>query len=145
MEDDVDRYGEPDRSVLLAGRQILRRHVFAVISISALTILQYNLVIGPDRLPAQVVRFALTLLLCYGIYRGSPLAKWLAVCLFGIAGVLFFSLLLSPGHIGTLNWLTAAANCMTYLLFAWSLIRSTAVAAFLEFQRARARHMPSLE
>lgn len=94
----------------------------------------YASTFGTKNMGSQIVRFVLTVGLCYWLYSGSKAAKWITVALMMTAGV--FSL-------GAL--LTIAATAITspifigmaaiYLSFSAVLILSSSVNAFLGFQR----------
>lgn len=120
-----------------AGREIVFRLSIAVVCISALTILQYNLILGTHKLPQQIVRFGLTIWLCYAIYRGSQPARWIGIALFAIGGVVFALLLLKMKNLDILDGMTVGLNAATYLVFAGSLFGSGKVIAFLNHQRSQ--------
>jgi hypothetical protein len=101
--------------------------------LSSITIVFYLVRIGPDRLPQQLVRFALTLGLAYALIRGRQWARWLTSALLLLAVValapgVLTSAAFDGGRIGrTLVLLTMAA---LYTAVAGVLIWSPGVAEF---------------
>lgn len=69
------------------GASIVRWIVLQFVVGSAIVIVNYNLVVGQDRLPTQLVRFGLTLFLCWALYRGKGWARGVCMVLFGLAGL----------------------------------------------------------
>ena len=67
------------------GRGLVLVAIGLILSSSVATIVLYIVVQGSDRLVAQVVRFGLTCLLAWFLWRGRAWARWVAVILFGIA------------------------------------------------------------
>ncbi len=118
------------------GRLLVLRLCSIVVFISAFVILQYNFSIGTHRLPSQLVRFGLTVWLCVAIYKGSQPARWIAIFLMGIGGVLFLALMFSDEEIAPMARVAAAVAGTIYLLFAGMLWGSSKVIAFLNHQRS---------
>ena len=69
------------------GQGLVIAVVAALISTSALVAVVYYFERGSDRLPSQVVRFLLTVVLCVFLYRGANWARWVAGVLCGLSGV----------------------------------------------------------
>ncbi len=114
------------------GRKIVLTIIGATLVISALVIIRSNLLTGPHRLPQQVVRFILTVLLAFFLYRGANWARWLLVILYGLGGVGSLGLaLFADTGMGLL--LVVMGVC--YVFSAGALVSSSAVAAFLAQQR----------
>jgi len=84
---------------------------------------------GQSALATRVARILLTLLLMIMVYRGSVIAKWIAVVLYGAAVVVAL-----PGAL--VSWLLLAL-LVNYAVFLLLLLFSADVRAFLEQQRAR--------
>lgn len=119
--------GEADR-----GRGIVLVIIGVTLGTSALVIITTNLKIGPQRLPQQVVRFVLTVLLTVCLYRGVGWARWLSVILFGLAGVgaLGVGLLADTGA-----RLVLLVMGVCYVVCGGVLLLSKAVAAFFAQQQ----------
>jgi hypothetical protein len=115
------------------GRRTVIAIAAATLIISAITIGTYVVVKGPDRLPSQVVRFVLTVGLMLWLYRGSAVAKWIVIVLFGMAG-LFGLLAFVAGN--RLAATVGAKIGALYLALITPLLTSPAVDAFLRSQRA---------
>jgi hypothetical protein len=84
---------------------------------------------GQSALATRVARILLTLLLMIMVYRGSVIAKWIAVVLYGAAVVIVI-----PGALA--SWLLFAL-VVNYAVFLLILLFSADVRAFLEQQRAQ--------
>jgi hypothetical protein len=69
------------------GRRLVVRVAAIGVASSIVTIVAFNVVLGSGRLPDQMVRFGLTLVLCFFLIRGHRWARWVSVALFAIAGV----------------------------------------------------------
>lgn len=82
------------------GRRLVLAVIFAAIAISAVTIVTFNIGVGPERLPQQIVRFLLTFGLSVFLYRGANWARLLWAFLSGLSGLLFLVMFL-----GNLNLL----------------------------------------
>jgi hypothetical protein len=78
----VDRAADDAR----ATQQIARVIVIAI-GTSVLVITAYVLNVGSDRLPVQLVRFVLTILLALGLHRRSNPVRQLTIVLFGLASI----------------------------------------------------------
>lgn len=86
----------------------------------------------PRRTMTQVVRLALTVMLCIFLYRGNIIAKWLTVATSTLGGGSAVLLAISGAPLGlVIGGLIAAL----YLSLAWLLVWSTDVNAFLAVQR----------
>src|SRR5262245_60405414 len=82
------------------------------------------------------VRFAVTAALFWWMYRGSVLARWVVVVLFGLAGLVGLVNLLS----GSLSATVVAAGSIAYLVLASVVATSADVKEFL---RGQQRQVPS--
>lgn len=118
------------------GRKILLIIALLIILIELLVIVLYIIIVGPNRLPQQVLRLSLTGILLFFLYRGSNLARVVAIVLFTIGGILVFisGLVLSTTTIDYLMILTGAV----YLGSALCLLISHPVRVFLKSQRESA-------
>lgn len=70
------------------GRKITLIIICSIIAISIFSIVFQNVVSGTEKIPQQAVRFILTLVLSYYLYKGANAARIIAVILYLIAGVL---------------------------------------------------------
>lgn len=114
------------------GRLILLIYIGLILAMSAATIAFNASVVGPERLGQQGFRFILTALLCLFLYNGSKGAKWIAIVLLIPAGALaFFMTFLDSLVAIALGGIMA----VLYLSFAWVLLWSPSVNAFLKCQR----------
>jgi len=82
----------------------------------------------------HAVRFILTAALCAWLYRGSPVARWIAIVFFGAAGLLGLINLLSGGLAAFVMAVCSAA----YLSLAVVSLASSEAKLFLQRQRAAA-------
>lgn len=117
------------------GKKLVVRVVVIALAISVVTIVTFNVILGSGRLPQQLVRFALTLALCFFLVRGRPWARWVSVALFLIAGIgsVVGSLDLFGKSLGA--WALLAMG-IAYLYCSGVLLGPASVRAF--FSRARA-------
>ncbi len=118
------------------GRIKLLSASFAVVCVCVFTIIQYNLAIGPQKLPAQIVRLILTLLLCGAVYVGSRAAHWICVVLFSIGVAMLSKILLTMNNVPLLFYISISANLLTYIYFLYLLLLSKDVKTFLESKRS---------
>lgn len=117
------------------GRALLFTCIGLTLVLSVGVIVFYLANRGTDRLPAQLVRLALTGVLCFFLYRGSEIARWLSVVLFTLGGALAAPGLLQesvPGMIVT------GVMAAVYLAVAGVLLWSRRVHAFMDHQRRSA-------
>ena len=116
------------------GRKIVLGIIGATVGFSALVIITFILLVGPQRLLPQVARFIFTVLLGIFLYRGTKWAYWVLVVLYGLGGVngLMSGFMLFPN---TLMGLVSLAMGVVYILSAWVLVYSRDVKAFLALQR----------
>ena len=70
-----------------SGRRLVVAVIAATLTTSVIVIATFNMDQGSDRLPLQIVRFLLTLGLCFLLYRGTNWARWVAGILFGLTGL----------------------------------------------------------
>lgn len=114
------------------GQIILLVYLVLVLLASVGVIAFYVSSRGTDRLPAQLIRFVLTVVLCIFLFRGSRIAKSISVVLFAIGG----SLALNGVFQGSpLTVALSVGLAALYLSFAWMLLWSGSVNAFLEHQQ----------
>jgi len=114
------------------GRKVVLVIIAGALILSAVIIGAYVVILGPQRLPVQAVRFLLTVGLMWWLYRGSPIAKWLTVVCFGLGGLAGLTSLLVDHRLAA----TVGVKLGTlYLSFAWSLVTSADANAFLQYQR----------
>lgn len=118
------------------GRRILLSYSALILLTSASIIFLYVSQRGQERLPAQVVRFLLTVGLCWWLYQGSILAKWIMVVLMSAGGVLALMALFANS---ILVVAFSGGMAVLYLTFVVVLLTSPNVAAFLAYQRNRDR------
>lgn len=117
------------------GRQILLMQIGLILLVTFGAIGYHLSTEGSDRMANFATRFVLTTALCFWLYRGSVIAKWIVIVVFGITGLLGLVNVLS----GSLVALALGGGlAAVYLSSAVILLRSSSVNAFLQFQR-RAR------
>jgi hypothetical protein len=111
------------------GRSVVVRVVAISIAISVLTIVTFNVTQGTGRLPQQLGRFSLTLILCLFLVRGHSWARLVSAALFIFAAItgLLGSVALLGKSLGAFALLAMAA---AYLYCSWVLLASSAVRAF---------------
>ena len=118
------------------GRVIVICVIALSIGFSLMTIVLYNALSGTQRLPVQLVRFALTVGLAVCLYKGQLWARYVMAVLFSIAVV--FSVFVIPAMINNANPLLLAyfaAMTVAYLASAIALIAFPSVGRFMEHQR----------
>lgn len=117
------------------GKRIVRGLAVSIVLISFTTIEFYVVAKGTGKLPAQVIRFALTCWLCWSLVQGSKAARIIAIALLlptGVYGLYFFTT-----NFSTQNVLFASAPAF-YIFAALSLLFSPSVKAFFQStERAR--------
>jgi hypothetical protein len=119
------------------GRLIVQTYIVLVLLLSATTIALYVAANGPSALPARLLRFGLTAGLCMWLYAGSPIAKWLCLGLFALAGSLLMVSFFSSETENIPGLLYAGVMAAVYYSFAWMLAVSRDVNRFLDYQRVR--------
>jgi hypothetical protein len=124
----------PEVNEVRSGRRIMLVYLGLVLALSVATITLYVARKGPAALPPRVLRFGLTVGLCVWLYSGSNAAKWISVVLFGAGGAAAFAMPLQ-WSLPALAYVGFMASL--YLSFAWMLVFSPEVNAFLAQQRAR--------
>jgi hypothetical protein len=72
----------------LKGQRIVLAICVCALTLSLIVAILVAAVQGPDEIGRLVVRFSLTAILCFFLYQGSPMARWIAVVLFGAGGAL---------------------------------------------------------
>ncbi len=133
--------GHPKRSQrsVTIGRIVVVTVIVIVVGISVMTILLYNLLLGNQKLPTQVIRLALTIGLAVALYRGHLWARNLMVFLFGIASVVMLVMLPKLFYLygEPVIFGFVVATTIGYALSAIALTVVPDVAVFLEHQRNR--------
>lgn len=119
------------------------RYIISVLLLSAVIIVLYISKFGAARLGVQLVRFALTVLLCIWVYRGNNVARIITVVLLGIAGLGAAVLFVTQTSGLSASTMMSLALMMTYLSFAWHLLMSEKVADFLAYQRGESSNVPT--
>ena len=118
------------------GRAILLTLIVALLGASALIIGIYlrsmpatlNSPAGQSAIATRAIRFLLTVVLMVALYRGSVIAKWIAVALFGLSLLIMIpATILAP---------MMAPLTLLYAAFVSVLLVSRDVDAFLEDQRS---------
>jgi uncharacterized membrane protein len=97
----------------------------------------YVLRVGTDSLPIQSLRFVLTILLVWLLYRGHAWARWLMLALAGVAvfiGMGVTQTLFSRGE--TAEGLVMALLTVGYFIVARTLLWSPGIGPFQAAQRA---------
>lgn len=127
-------YSSPQRAAEVeTGRRLLAGHLFALIAVSALTILHYNLAVGHDRLVPQIIRFGFTLMLCRAIYRGSFPAKWFTMILVSIGAVWFAVIIYSNwAKMDVWGLISVGTSLFTYIAFLVAMTFSKKITVFME-------------
>ena len=119
------------------GRKIVITIIFATVGISLLVIITRNLLIGPQKLPQDVVRFIYTIVLAFFLYRGAGWARWVVVNLYGLGGI--FGIVGGMMLLATSRWaLLLVVMGVIYFLSAGVVLFSHAVKVFLAPQKDRA-------
>jgi hypothetical protein len=119
------------------GRIVTIGLIVTTLAMSALTIYFYVSVKGTDKLSSQIIRFALTSWLMWGLYRGSSAARWITIVLFCLGGFLGLSTILLQNRAASF---VGVKMGMTYLTLAGILLTSSDVEAFRLSQQERQRH-----
>jgi len=103
-----------------------------LVSLATMAMMAVDVSVEPEeRLYQHVVRFTLTVALCVWMYRGSPIARWIAIVFFGAAGLLGLINFLSGSFAAFVLGLCSAA----YLSFAIVDATSSEAKVFLHQQR----------
>lgn len=89
---------------------------------------------GLDPFATQIVRFSLTSLLMWGLYRGNGVARWIAIVLFGLAGLMGLSNVLQNDLVAAV---VGGTMGIVLLTVAGILLISKSVEAFREHQQGR--------
>ena len=118
------------------GRRLLLTIIALMLAISLATIVFYNTVVGPERVTQQIVRFALTALLSFFLYKGHGWARWVTVLLTAIAAVTSFIAGASIFLLGDLSGIFFLVMGAVYAFCAGSLAFSRSIVAFINHQRA---------
>jgi len=81
----------------------------ALVLCSVAVIVSYNISVGPHKLLVQAIRFGLTCFLSVSLIRGWKPGRWIAVILFGLAGL--------GSLLGGLGLITRSLNGIWLLAF----------------------------
>lgn len=126
---------EEDSDVVQRGRTIVLCIIAFTISVSLFVVLMSALRVGFDKLPTQIVRILLTLLIARALYNGRRWARYLFALLYGLGGAAaLFSI---PALIETAPPYAIAimiAMGVGYGVSALTLIASPSVGRFLDYQ-----------
>ncbi|MGK2857693.1 MAG: hypothetical protein ACSLFQ_10855 [Thermoanaerobaculia bacterium] len=117
------------------GRSIVQLDIALCIGTSILTIMIYVMSLGPERLPTQIVRFLLTVVLCVFLYRGYSVARYLLIILLGVTlGLMGLALpsVFAAGKPGVTVGILLMG--LGYAFIMVTLARSESVKAFLDTQ-----------
>jgi hypothetical protein len=118
-----------------AGRDSLRHFLFGLPLITVSVIYSYCVTIGTDRLPQQVIRLCLTVLLLLWLYRGSNIARWICILLYWPGGTVMACLVAPAFRMGTLRGVSVLLDALTMLFFVRTLIWSRDVKLYLALRR----------
>jgi hypothetical protein len=112
-----------------AGKKLVVRVAVIAVSLSIVTIVTFSIDQGATRLPQQLVRLTLTVLLCIYLVRGARWARWTSAVLFLLGGLL--SLGAAAQLLGTPAdaWIMVGFGAI-YLYCAGVLLASRSVSAF---------------
>jgi hypothetical protein len=116
------------------GRTIVLMIVGGSLLLSAVITAAYVAVLGTQRLPIQALRVLLTAGLMWWLYRGSRIAKWTVVVLFGLAALAGIMSLMFDNRFAATAGIKLGA---LYISFASTLVTSANANAFLRYQQAR--------
>lgn len=125
-----------DAAAVRTGQVIVICVIAFAVGFSLLTIALFNLASGTQRLPTQLVRFALTVWLAICLYRGQTWARYLMAVLFALAAV--FSVFAVPAMLDNADTLVLAffvAMMAGYAACAVALVAIPSVGRFMEHQR----------
>jgi len=109
------------------GRGLVLSVIGATIAIALFTDINYWIVIGFGDIARQIIRFSLTVLLCYFLYKGHKWAKVITI----ILSILAFFIIVFSGGFSVLLIIMGAL----YAYFAIALIVSKSVKSFMEHQK----------
>jgi hypothetical protein len=97
---------------------------------SLATIILFNLLVGSDRLLTQIVRFSLTVGLCWRLYQGRNWARIVLAFLAGLAGIM--------GIFGGLGVFATTGNPFAFLLIVQAIFYFACFGILLFFPAVRA-------
>ena len=123
------------RGAVARGRAIVITIIALVISLSFAIIALYFVALGTEKMPHQLIRLVLTLVLAWFVYRGRPWARWVMALLLICASVMGLILIvMNPEQqilltIGILSAIYGAAGI--------ALIASRSVTAFMDMRTGR--------
>lgn len=113
------------------GRQILLVQIVLILLATLVVIAYYLSTEGVGRMANSGTRLVLTAALCVWLYRGSIVAKWIVVVVFGVAGILGLANVLSGSAVAFALGGGLAAVYLSSAVVVW---RSSSVNAFLRLQ-----------
>jgi hypothetical protein len=122
--------------VIERGRKLLIINIALVLTISVATIAFYASNVGTGRLPTQVVRLLITIGLCWGLYRGSKVARYLMAVLLSLGFALALvglPAVLRSGNAGGI--LIVGSMVAAYFFVAATLFWSSSIVAFQNHQK----------
>jgi len=111
-----------------SGRRLVLLVIVISLTFSVLVIVTFNILLGPENLPQQIVRFLLTVGLCAFLYKGANWARWVASILFGLAGL--------QGLIGGLVALSTSTAGLLLIVMGLVYVASAIVLLFIPAVRA---------
>lgn len=114
-----------------AGRKLVIRVVLIAIAISIFSIASFVLAQGTARLPQQLLRLTLTLVLCMFLLRGAPWARWVSAVLFLAGGLLSVGAGLTLLGTPSSAWVMVGMGAI-YLYCAGVLMLERSVRAFFD-------------
>jgi hypothetical protein len=126
---------QPD--LIERGRNDVTRAAGIMIGLSIGITIAYVLRVGTDALPRQIIRFALTVLLLWLLYRGHAWVRWLTLVLVGVAVFMAAGVtqtLFSAGR--TVEGLAMTIVALGYFIVARTLLWSPGIGPFQAAQRA---------
>jgi hypothetical protein len=115
------------------GQVILVVHLTAILLLVGGGLVQHLVTWGREGSLYLIARLSLIALLCFSLYRGSRVARWLAVGLFALLGLIGLWLASREPDSGAGVYAAQAVLCLS---FAAVLVGSSRVHAFLSHQRA---------
>jgi uncharacterized membrane protein len=115
------------------GRRIVRLHICIMLVVSVIGIVgAWSVANDPTRFPKSIVRSIITVVLCWWMYSGNRLARWIMIVLLCLGGASAFALSLRDELFAQIMGFALA---VFYMAFAWLLLWSDTVNQFLAYQR----------
>lgn len=128
----------PTADALARGKLIAWLIIGTSLGASLLTMLYYLAILGPDRLPIQLTRFAISVALCYGFYSGRAWVRYVMIVLAGFAVISsLVAILLRLERLSLVGFMLLAGLGIVYGGGAIVMMFSRSLLAFLNDQAAR--------